>query len=99
MRSSSKSGAIRIVELRPSLNPHDGWKDRSALAPFLGPHARRCGVERDVGAEALDEGHSLVGIETDLVGEAVAERPDDEISVAGVLETVRLRVLGQIAEA
>src|SRR5712691_267413 len=71
----------------------------SALAPLFGPVARRRRAQRDLGSESLDECDALIGIETDLVRQAVAERPDDQVRCPGVLEAMRLGILRQIAGA
>src|SRR5262249_11679794 len=62
--------------------------------PFAGDRA----VERDIGAEPLDEGHTLVGVKANLVAEAIAEGPDHQIGLSGVLEGMRFGIAREIAD-
>ena len=51
-------------------------------------------------AQPFDERHTLIGVNANLVGNAVAECPNHQIvSLTRILERVRLWVAGQIANA
>src|SRR5260370_31420498 len=76
-----------------------GLANSSALPTLFRPFAHSPRVERNIGAQALDERHALIGVERDLVWEPIAEGPDDEVGFAGVLEAMRLRILGQVTDA
>ena len=57
-------------------------------------------VQSNLRAQPFDERHTLIGVNANLVGNAVAECPNHQIvSPTSILERVRLWVAGQIADA
>jgi hypothetical protein len=57
-------------------------------------------VQRNLRAQPFDERHTLIGVNANLVGNAVTECPNHQIvSPTRILERVRLWVAGQIADA
>jgi hypothetical protein len=55
-------------------------------------------MQRNLGAEALDEGDALVRIEADLVTEPIAEGPHDEVFAASVFESMWFTVARKVAD-
>ena len=57
-------------------------------------------AQRHLRAQPFDERHTLIGVNANLVGNAVAECPNHQIvSLTRILERVRLWIAGQIADA
>jgi hypothetical protein len=70
------------------------------LAQLLRPFARSYSIQRNISAETLDKGDTLIGIYAYLMAKAITEGPYHQIILeAGVFKRVRFGIAGQVADA